>query len=136
MGSARLQIRICLFEGTFRKYHTQFALPGADRFLQEAAAAAEILIKSGQYRLQNTGDVDKDYRSLFTSENPVSSEVLLAAVYNNALKRWHNAAWWYNSATLGARLGLDKAFVNTYLNIDGSSLPVCLGTIPSSFKQK
>jgi hypothetical protein len=113
--------RICLFEGTFRKYHTQFALPGADRFLQEAAAAAEILIKSGQYRLQNTGDVDKDYRSLFTSENPVSSEVLLAAVYNNALKRWHNAAWWYNSATLGARLGLDKAFVNTYLNIDGSS---------------
>jgi hypothetical protein len=79
------------------------------------------LIKSGQYRLQNTGNPDKDYRSLFISESPVSNEVLLAAVYNNNLRKWHDAAWWYNSATLGARLGLSKTFVNTYLNIDGTS---------------
>lgn len=113
--------RICLFEGTFRKYHTEYALPDASRFLQEAANAGDQLIKSNQYKLQNTGAVDKDYRSLFISENPVSNEVLLAAVYNNNLKKWHNAAWWFNSATLGARLGLSKSFVQTYLNIDGTS---------------
>ena len=112
--------RICLFEGTFRKYHPAYSLPDAEKWLQEAANAADELIKSGQYSLQNTGAPDKDYRSLFISENPVSREVLLAAVYNNSLKRWHNAAWWFNSATLGARLGLSKSFVNTYLNSDGT----------------
>jgi hypothetical protein len=112
--------RICLFEGTFRKYHPEYGLPDAGKWLQEAADAADQLIRSGQYRLQSTGAPEKDYRSLFTSENPQSNEVLLAAVYNNSLKRWHNAAWWFNSATLGARLGLSKSFVNTYLNSDGT----------------
>jgi len=116
-----LKSRICLFEGTFRKYHPEAALTStADKWLQEAANASDLLIKSGQYRLQNTGNPNTDYRSLFISENPVSNEVLLAAVYNNSLKKWHNAAWWFNSATLGARLGLDKKFINTYLNSDGS----------------
>lgn len=119
--------RICLFEGTFRKYHTEHALPDADKFLQEAANAADALIKSGQYKLQNTSAPEKDYRSLFISENPVSNEVLLAAVYNNSLKKWHNAAWWFNSATLGARLGLSKSFVQTYLKIDGTSFTATPG---------
>jgi hypothetical protein len=117
-----LKSRICLFEGTFRKYHTELSLAStASQWLQEAVNAADLLMKSGQYRLQNTSSPDKDYRSLFISENPVSSEVLLAAVYNNNLRKWHDAAWWYNSATLGARLGLSKTFINTYLNVDGTS---------------
>ncbi len=116
-----LKSRIALFEGTFRKYHTQLGLAGtANTWFQAAADAADELMKSGQYRLQNTGAPEKDYRSLFISENPVASEVLLAAVYNNSLRKWHDAAWWYNSATLGARLGLAKPFINTYLNRDGS----------------
>ena len=41
-------------------------------------------------------------------------------VYNNALKRWHEITWKFNSATFGARWGLNKQFVNTYLNVDGS----------------
>jgi starch-binding outer membrane protein, SusD/RagB family len=93
----------------------------AVKWLQEAANAADQLIKSGQYRLHHTGVPGKDYRSLFISENALSTEVLLAAVYNKSLKRWHNAAWWFKSATLGARLGLSNSFVNTYLNIDGTS---------------
>jgi len=113
--------RICLFEGTFRKYHTEAGLQSsAELWLNEAVSAADLLIKSNQYSLLNTGAPEKDYRSLFISENPVASEVLLAAVYNNSLKKWHNAAWWYNSATYGARLGLSKSFVNTYLNTDGT----------------
>jgi len=112
--------RFCLYEGTFRKYNTQYNLPDANKWLQEAADAADQMMKGNQYKVQNTGAPEKDYRSLFISENPVSNEVILAAVYNNSLKRWHNAAWWFNSATLGARLGLSKSFVNTYLNIDGT----------------
>lgn len=113
--------RICLFEGTFRKYHTEISFQHtATQWFQQAADAASKLMAGGQYKLQNTGAPDKDYRSLFISENPVSTEVLLASVYNNSLKKWHDAAWWFNSATLGARLGLSKTFVNTYLNIDGT----------------
>jgi len=116
-----LKSRICLFEGTFRKYHSETGLTGtANKWLEESAAAADLLMKSGQYKLQSGSDVKRDYRSLFISENPVANEVLLAAVYNNALKKWHNAAWWFNSATLGARLGLDKTFINTYLKADGT----------------
>ncbi len=116
-----LKSRICLFEGTFRKYHPEFSLDAsANKWLLEAADAADQLIKSAQYKLQNTGAPEKDYRSLFISEAPVANEVLLAAVYNNSLKKWHDAAWWFNSATLGSRLGLSKTFINSYLNIDGS----------------
>jgi hypothetical protein len=116
-----LKSRICLFEGTFRKYHPEAGLSStANMWLEQSAEAADMLIKGGQYKLQTTADTNKDYRSLFISENPVSAEVLLASVYNNSLKRFHNAAWWFNSATLGARLGLDKSFVNTYLKADGS----------------
>jgi hypothetical protein len=128
--------RVCLFEGTFRKYHAQYALPDAGKWLEEAADAADQLIKSGQYKLQDNGTPDRDYRSLFISENPVSSEVLLAAVYNNSLKRWHDAGWWYNSATLGARLGLSKSFVNTYLNIDGTPFTDIPGWDTLQFKDE
>jgi hypothetical protein len=114
-----LKSRICLFEASYRKYHNH--LPAtAPNWFQEAAGAADLLIKSGKYSLNKTTNSDLDYRSLFISENPVSSEVLLAAVYNNSLKRWHGATNWYNSLTAGDRLALNKRFVNTYLNLDGS----------------
>lgn len=113
--------RVCLFEGTFRKYHTELGLASsADRFLQEAADAAKQIMESGQYALYNTGTPERDYRTLFISENPVSEEVLWAVVYNNALKRWHNITWKFNSATYGARWGLNKQFINTYLMTDGT----------------
>lgn len=75
---------------------------------------------SKQYTLYSTGNPSKDYRTLFTSENPVSGEIMWSNVYNNALKRWHEITWKFNSATFGARWGLNKQFVNTYLNVDGS----------------
>ena len=111
--------RVCLFEGTFRKYHNIF--PGTQtKWLQEAASAADILIKSGKYSLQKTNNSDIDYRSLFINETPLSNEILLAAVYNNSIKKWHGSNNWYNSLTAGDRLSLNKRFVNTYLNVDGS----------------
>lgn len=114
-----LKSRVCLFEGSFRKYHN--ILPGTStKWFQEAAAAADSLIKSGKYSLQKTNNSDKDYRSLFINEIPLSNEILLAAVYNNSIKKWHGANNWYNSLTAGDRLSLNKRFVNTYLNIDGS----------------
>ena len=113
--------RVALFEGTFRKYHSQLSLASsADKFLEEAADAAKKVMDSGKYSIYTTGTPASDYRALFTSENPVNEEVLWAVVYNNSLKRWHNITWKFNSATYGARWGLNKQFINTYLMTDGS----------------
>jgi hypothetical protein len=116
-----LKARICLFEGTFRKYHTELSLGGtAAQWLQNAAGAADTLIASGQYKLHNTGNPTSDYRSLFISTTPSSDEVLLAVSYSTSLAKYNDANWWYTSPTYGARLSLTKSFVNTYLDIDGT----------------
>lgn len=116
-----MKSRICLFEGTYRKYHSELNLSNtAGKWLTEAMNAAKEVIDSKQYTLYSTGDPRKDYRTLFTSENPVSTEIMWANVYNNALKRWHEITWKFNSATFGSRWGLNKQFVNTYLKADGS----------------
>lgn len=113
--------RVCLFEGTFRKYHTQHGLvSSADKFLEEAADAAKKAIDSKMYKVNNTGKPASDYRALFISESPVNTEVMWAVVYNNALKRWHNITWQFNSTTYGSRWGLNKQFINTYLMTDGT----------------
>ena len=116
-----LKSRVCLFEGTYRKYHTQLGLQSSsEKWLTESMNASKELMDAKQYSLYSTGSPNSDYRTLFTSENPVNTEVMWANVYNNALKRWHEVTWKFNSATFGARWGLNKQFVNTYLNKDGS----------------
>lgn len=114
-----LKSRICLFEGTFRKYHTELSLTSsADNWLTAASDAAETVMKGGKYSLNTTGSAP--YRALFINENPLSNEVIFASVYNNNLSRWHDANYWFTSATYGNKLSLDKSFVNTYLNANGT----------------
>ncbi|WP_200977993.1 RagB/SusD family nutrient uptake outer membrane protein [Echinicola sp. 20G] len=113
--------RVALFEGTYRKYHTELGLQGsANELLREAANAAKATMDAQRYHIYNSGSPSSDYRQLFISENPVSEEVMWAVVYNNSLKRWHNITWKFNSATYGNRWGLNKQFVNTYLMQDGT----------------
>ncbi|MCD8539951.1 MAG: RagB/SusD family nutrient uptake outer membrane protein [Leadbetterella sp.] len=113
--------RIALYEGTYRKYHTELNLTSsADWWLNEAADAARKVMDSKQYSLYNTGKPESDYRTLFISENAVSQEVMFALIFNNSLRRWHSLTWKFNSATYGSRWGLNKQFINTYLMKDGS----------------
>lgn len=64
--------RVCLFEGTFRKYNTQLNLAGsANSFLNMAVAAAkEVMDKSG-FKLYEGAGAAQSYRRLFTSVAPV-----------------------------------------------------------------
>ena len=55
-----LKMRICLFEGTFRKYHSNLNLPDADKFLNECVTAAQAIIDAGHYQLY-TGAGEKSY---------------------------------------------------------------------------
>jgi hypothetical protein len=110
-----LKSRICLFEGTYRKYHPELNLTNtATAWLQEAGNAADLVMKSGNYSL------NADYRALFISQNPVTSEVILANVFNDALKRWHDANWTFTGASYGGNISFVKRFINTFLRIDGT----------------
>ncbi len=112
--------RVCLFEGTFRKYHTQLNLTAtANKWLTESADAAKKVIDAKKYKIYSTGTPSKDYRTLFTNENPVTDEVMWSLIFNNSLRRWHEITWKFNSATFGSRWGLNKQFINTYMMTDG-----------------
>lgn len=120
-----MKSRICLYEGTFRKYHNEMNLPNATDWLRESANAAKELMDAGQYSLLNTGNPESDYRKLFISEDmsgapQISNEVILVHLMDKDSRKWHDLTWNFNSPTNGSRWSLVKQFVNTYLMRDGS----------------
>ncbi len=130
-----LKSRICLFEGTFRKYHANNGsaygsqyLEGctisANDLLKAAADAARKVIDEGPYKLY-TGTVYEAggrgaYRKLFIDDKPVSQEVMLAYTQDKDLSVLGEANWYYNSTSYGPHLSMTRAFAKTYLNADGS----------------
>lgn len=113
--------RVCLFEGTFRRYQKGYNLEGsAAGWLTEAADAAKKVMDESGLSLNMNEGIDKSYRQLFISRTPVASEIMLSAVCDPALSVFNDANWWWTSATYGARVSLTRTFVNTYLNIDGT----------------
>lgn len=112
--------RVCLFEGTYRKYHTELNLASsAEKFLREAMNACEVLMNESPYKLVTGGDVKTQYRSLFNSDNLSQTEVILGVAYKTDL-RMHNLTWYTLSASAGSSWSLTKQFVDQYLMLDGS----------------
>jgi len=66
------------------------------------------------------GGDSKPYRELFVNRTPISSEVMMANIFDSGLAVLHDANWYYTSATYGVRASLIRSFINTYLNIDGT----------------
>ena len=113
-----LKSRIALFEGTFRKYHTEFSLPNSDKFLDESIAASEDLMKNSGYSIYNATPATA-YLKLFASDNAIESEVILARDFSDALQVYHNLNYYTMTASYG-KPGLEKRLVNSYLMKDGS----------------
>lgn len=122
-----MKSRICLFEGTYRKYHPELNLQAsANDWLTQSADAAQQVIASNKFSLNQAGGPTKSYRQLFTSTAPVAAEDILIDVTDPNLAVFSDANWYWTSATYGNRLSFDRTFVNTYLNMDGTpftSLP-------------
>jgi hypothetical protein len=113
--------RVCLFEGTFRKYQTKYNLQNTSAaWLNEAVSAAQKVMDDGKFVLNTANGTDKSYRQLFINKTPLVNEVILSAPVDPALSLLNDANWYWTSATYGARLSLIRTFVNTYLNIDGT----------------
>ncbi len=71
-----IKSEICLFEGTFRKYHTELGLSDADLWLQECVSASEKIINDGKYELS------ADYKTIYSSVDlSGNKEVILFKPY-------------------------------------------------------
>ena len=122
-----LKARICLYEGTFRKYHATDPSTGApwtadesEIYLRAAADACYTLMQSGKYSLvSDPANVTTQYRKLFTSESVYTQEVIWARAYNAELNAVHSLNSYFIVQQYGS-YSLTKQFVNTYLNLDGT----------------
>lgn len=116
--------RVCLYEGTYYKYHTELGYEWQS-LLQEAVEASEALINSGRYDIYNTGDPEHDYYNMFILEDKSNlEESILYIDYADPLRRhnWGHGAWEANT-------GFSKDFIDSYLYADG--LPKALTSYPT-----
>ena len=120
-----LKSRFLLFEGTFRKYHTEFDY-GDDAhdwkwYLERCAEASEEFISSSGYSIYTNGGKDAAYLNLFTtnSATELMDEVVLARNYNLTYGVYHNSNYTVLTGSLG-RPGMTKKIVASYLMKDGT----------------
>ncbi|MGM9740672.1 MAG: RagB/SusD family nutrient uptake outer membrane protein [Candidatus Cryptobacteroides sp.] len=121
--------RFCLFEGTYRKYHTELydqsyvcKLPEDANdykyYLRLAAEAAKEIMDKGPFKLYSTGKPELDYAVLFSSYDAQASEAILAINFDYGTQLMHNATAFAIEAGRGACL--TKKFVDAYLMKDGT----------------
>ncbi|MFT4222291.1 RagB/SusD family nutrient uptake outer membrane protein [Dysgonomonas sp.] len=127
-----LKARFCLFEGTFRKYHTEVGLQSsANKFLEECVKACDAIVATGKYELYNVAstEVGNDpYWHLFKLNGLTGGnqkEAILARVYD-ADKLGHGTSRYFNMNRGNAAgrycKGATKDLLDEYLCADG--LPV------------
>ena len=119
--------RVCLYEGTWEKYHkgTPFAgTTDGSAFLNLAATAAKTLIDGNRYSL-TTGNTKSVYYELFNQIDLTSNkEVLFWKQYNSLIggDNFTNQQWNWPHAS-----GYTREFVRMYLCTDG--LPISLSPL-------
>ena len=117
--AAAFKSRVCLWEGTFRKYHDEAGLTSsADEWLNEAVSAAQYVMDAG-YTIYMGGGVDNSYRTLFTSKNPISAEVLYAVTFDRSLGIVSALNHRWTSVTYGGAAWPTRSFIKTYLMRNG-----------------
>lgn len=117
-----LKARICLYEGTYRKYHKLSDATDYENWLKEAVNAAEECMKLG-YEIYNTGNPDKDYATLFTTDDlEGNKEMIMYRKYAIGLLMHRQCGYIIN-----IRAGGTKDFADDFLCIeDGKAVPTGL----------
>ncbi len=114
--------RICLYEGTFRKYHDVNPSTGKP-WTNEHNTAEELLQKAFDWSKElidiNAFGLVKDFRSLFVSANLPKEEVIWGRSGSLELNVLHNTTNKYCSATTGIQYSPTKDYVRLFLGEDG-----------------
>ena len=140
-----LKSRVCLFEGTFRKYHAGdvfLSTIPADAhdyvwYLNQCAEVSLELIQTGGYSLHTDGGVNRCYYNLFHTMNATDlmDEVILARDYNNTYGAYHNSG---SAQTTGSRgcPSATKKLIASYLMKDGTRFTDISGWETMNFVQE
>ncbi|MDM1296361.1 RagB/SusD family nutrient uptake outer membrane protein [Sphingobacterium sp. N143] len=112
-----LKSRIALFEGTYRKYHTEAKLPNAESWLASSISASKELIDGKVYSLYTTGLADKDYAALFQAASANPNEVILA---RSSTENFIYYTPEFTSTSNG-NFGATFSLLSDYPNLDGRS---------------
>ncbi len=111
--------RVCLFEGTFRKYHSGLTFNKEELpwrpLLEDAAASAQAVMSTGRYSLVKSNS--RPYYDLFVAEEAPAKEYIFARSYGGSITSQVN----YNVFSGGGnKTGATKALVASYLMEDGT----------------
>jgi len=127
--------RVALYEGTYRKYHSELQLQNtASAFLQKARDIAADIMANGNFGIYNTGNPSQDYATLFSSQDlTTNKEVILTDVYDVVKKRNGNV----NTVVFGNyEQSPSRDLVQTYLMSDGTRFTDQAGYQQFSFVQE
>lgn len=131
-----LAARVSLFEGTYRKYHQLSLATSADTWLKRAVDNSAYIMNNSGKKLYTAAGVATSYRALFTTDNPLSDEILMAVCSSAELSVYHDANWKWTSPTYGTRMNLIRPFINTYLQVDGTPYTSKAGWESEDFYQE
>jgi hypothetical protein len=117
--------RVCLYEGTWEKYHKGTVFEGktdGSAYLAKAATAAKSVMDGGNYSIV-TGNVDNAYYNLFVqTDYRQNKEVLLYKHYNAFTHGQGNSLWNWPSTQ-----GATREMTKNYLCTDG--LPIAVSPL-------
>jgi len=117
-----LKSRLCLWEGTFRKYWKDKNMPDQDNWLQQAKDAASAIMTSGVYSLAAS------YQTAYNSDNlSTDKEMILFKRYEATYLTHSLLSYLYSSTPMA---GPSKSAVESYLCKDG--LPIALSPLYKS----
>ena len=109
-----IKAQICLFEGTYARYH-QGNDKRAEKYLQEAKTAAEAIINSGKFELTPGAE---GYRANYNSlELAGNNEMIMYKNYVQDILRHATQDYCCGSTPTN---GMSKSAFNSYLMKDGS----------------
>lgn len=110
--------RHALYEGTYRKYHSELGLESsANTYLAMARDAAKQVMDNGGFSIYNTGNPESDYGTLFHSQDLTSnSEVIFARIFEDQVI---NSGWW-EWMFGNYEVSPSKDLLQSYLMADGS----------------
>ena len=115
-----LKSRVCLFEGTWRKYRN---LDNADKYLRLCVEAAEKVMNSGNFDIYSTGNIEDDYHALFNQQDYSDNKEVIFYVAYITDKRMNNRP----RSCREAQSGMTKDFVESFLCSDGK--PIALSNL-------
>jgi len=110
--------RVCLYEGTYRKYHN---MGDYERLLRQSAEASLAIMESGLFDLYSTGDPEEDYHAFFQLQDMSGVNEAIFFIRYITDKRQHNRV----RQVREGGTGMTKDFVESYLcRTDGKPISV------------